>query len=138
MKDLESSGPVYLTNFPVKPGNLVSFVVCAPQSEAGAWVNILNSSTGQHTSVAVPTPVRDNGEPVMLEGDSVEWIVEVVEPSAPNIPAFNPITFRDCRAGKQNGIVDLGNADTVNIIGDSGDLTNVRIVQPHTVTVRRA
>ena len=35
--------------------------------------------------------------------------VEVVEPSAPSIPAFNPITFRDRRAGTQNRIVDLGN-----------------------------
>ena len=138
VKDLESSGPVYLTNFPVKPGDLVSFLVCAPQSESGAWVNILNSSTGQHTSVDVPTPMRDGGEPVTLEGDSVEWIVEVVEPAAPNIPAFNPITFRDCLAGTQDGIADFGNADTVNIIGDNGDLTNVRLWQPHTVIVRRA
>jgi hypothetical protein len=133
------SDPVYVTNFPVKPGDTVSFIVCAPQPDSPAWVNIVNATPGhgQHVSVGVPTPEDANGVPVTLQGDSVEWILEVVEPALPNFPQFDPITFNDCWAGKPNGIVDLGNESEMNIVGASGDLTEVQIVQPHTAIVRR-
>ena len=140
VKGVPSSYPVYLPNFPVKPGDTVSFVVCAPQPGSPAWVNILNASTGWHTAFDVPTPVGSDGELVTLQGDSVEWVVEVVEPAAPNLPQFDPITFNDCWAGHgepASSVVDLTNADGVNIAGPAGDLTAVRIVPPHTATVHR-
>ena len=138
-KSRVQSDPVYVANFPVKPGDTVSFLVCAPQPDSPAWVNIVNATPGhgQHTSVGVPTPEDANGVPVTLQGDSVEWILEVVEPALPNFPQFDAITFNDCWAGKPNGIVDLGNESEVNIVGASGDLTEVQIVQPHTAIVRR-
>jgi hypothetical protein len=140
VKGIDSSGPVFIPNFPVKPGDTVSFLVCAPQPDSPAWVNILNASTGQHTVVEVPTPVSSNGEPVTLQGDSVEWIVEVVEPAPPNLPRFEPITFDECWAGHGQpalSVVDVTNAFEVNIGGAGGDLTQVEIAPPHTATVRR-
>jgi Peptidase A4 family len=140
VKGIESTDPVYLANFPVKPGDTVSFLVCAPRPDSLAWVNILNTSTGQHTTVDVPTPVGNDGVPVTLQGDSAEWAVEVVEPAAPNLPQFDPITFDDCWAGHGEptfSAVGLSSADELNIAGPSGDLTDVQIVPPHTASVRR-
>jgi hypothetical protein len=84
--------------------------------------------------------VGSDGELVALQGDSAEWAVEVVEAAAPNLPQFYPITFNDCWAGHgqpTSEVVDLTNADGLNIAGASGDLTAVRMVPPHTATVRR-
>jgi hypothetical protein len=136
VEGVESSYAVDLPNFPVKPGDTIAFIVCAPQNGSDAWVNILNLSTGQHTSVGVPTPERE-GEPITLQGDSVEWIVEVVKPAAPNLPRFEPATFDECVAGGPHSFVDLLNAFEQNITGPSGDLTEVHIVQPRTAIVRR-
>ena len=135
---IESSSSVTVPNFPVQPGDTVGFIVCAPRPDSPAWVNVLNSSTGYHTAIAVPTPVLDSGVPVTLQGDSVEWIVEFVEPATPYIPPFDPVTFRDCWAGRHwSSVGDLGSAFQMNVMGPGGDVTEVQIVQPHTTTVRR-
>jgi Peptidase A4 family len=123
-------GAATVSNFPVKPGETVSFVVCAPQPGDSASVFIAHASTGQGTSVQVDAP-----EGTTAEGDSAEWIVEKPPEHARVLLQFNPATFNDCWAGRPNHLVDLRDALPVNIMGASENLTDVQIEQPHSVVV---
>jgi hypothetical protein len=122
-------GAVTVSNFPVEPGQTVSFVVCAPQPGDFASVFIANASTGYGTSVGIDAP-----EGTTSEGDSAEWIVEKPD-NAKVLLQFSPVTFNDCWAGKPNHIVDLGSAFETNIVGASGNLTDAKIMQPNSVVV---
>jgi hypothetical protein len=121
---------VTVSNFPVKPGQMVSFVVCAPQPGDSASVFIANASTGMGTSVQVPVPGGDTTS----QGSSAEWIVEG---KGAYLPPFNPITFNDCWAGRPNNSVDLRDAFPVpDPEAGPDNLTDVQIVQPHSVVVQ--
>ncbi len=112
VKGVESDAvaAVNVPNFPVKPGDTVSFLVCAPQPDSPAWVNIVNATPGhgQHTSVGISTPEDANGVPVTLQGDSVEWIVEVVEPALPNFPNSTRSLSTTAGPESQTGSLILG------------------------------
>jgi Peptidase A4 family len=127
-------GSVAIANFPVQPGQTVSFVVCAPQPGDTATIFVANATTGHGTSILIDPPAG-----ITSQGTSAEWIVE-----APNngnfLLQFDPVTFSDCRAGKPDGISDLTNAFEENIVimGGSGNdktLTDVEIGQPNSVAV---
>ena len=65
--------------FAIKPGDTVSVLVCAPQSDHG-YVSMMNSRTSQAISVGVSDP---NGT-AAYDGSSVEWVIEAIDTEMPN------------------------------------------------------
>jgi hypothetical protein len=119
-----------ILNFPVEPGQTVSFLVCAPQTGDVASVFVANASTGYGTSVRIDPPGG-----ITSQGTSAEWIVEMVNGS-PVLLQFNPVTFNDCWSGKQYGNVnDLMGAFRSDITINGKDLTDAKIMQPDSVVV---
>jgi len=120
-----------IPNFPVKPGDTVSVVVCAPQPGDTATVFFANLSTNHGTSIEVHAP-----DGYTLQGDSVEWIVEPVSGvpwllGAPPLLQFNPVAFNSCRAGAPDQFFDLRNAGQMP--PDGSVLANVHIERPSLV-----
>lgn len=120
---------VIVQNFPIKQGDLVSFLVCAQTLEYGQ-VTILNSTTNQMTSVGI------QGRPGMhLDGTSAEWVVEGITEDLPNYFAW---TFSDSIAGSlTGGLLELQpHGLTRDIFGDDGRyVTESHIVSPVTGVV---
>jgi hypothetical protein len=123
---------VQIMNFPVSPGDVITCLVCAPQSNHG-FVSMRNESTNQVVSVGVPAP---NG--VTSAGASAEWIVEGI--SADLIPfdmfplpmVLDAIIFSGASAGTQHHSFDMQPDGVVtNIVGSAGnDLTQTTIASP--------
>jgi hypothetical protein len=115
---------VAVVNFPVKPGDTVSFLVCAPDPESGS-VFMRNATTGMGTSVALTAP-----EGYSVQGATAEWIVEPKGKPA----HFDPMVFTDCRAGSPQALSDHRGAWDLDMYEAKYD---AEIVQPNSVTVNR-
>ena len=63
-------GAIQVTNFPIKPGDYLTVLVCAPQPNQGSCF-MLNKTTNQATSIGITPPGG-----VTNIGASAEWIVE--------------------------------------------------------------
>lgn len=73
--------PVQIQNFKVAPGDLITCMVCAPQTNQGQ-ISMLNETTQIGVSVAVTPPSG-----VILDGTSAEWIIETI---GPDLIPFSP------------------------------------------------
>ncbi len=89
-------------NFAVKPGDLVSVLVCAPEKDHG-YVNMMNHRTNVVTSIGIKDPAKKTP----YDGSSVEWIVEATGTEMPN---FKSVTFKEVSAGTKHHTIDLLNA----------------------------
>jgi hypothetical protein len=87
---------VAVSNFPVKAGDTIFVLVCAPEPERG-YVSFLNVSTGQQTSVGLYSRPG-----IWSQGESAEWIVEMV---SPDLPAFDPLTFNECAVASETSAI---------------------------------
>src|SRR5205085_3077055 len=103
---------VRVTNFSIKPGDLISYIVCAAQQDYGL-IFILNSTTNQSTSIGI-----DARPGILSQGATVEWIVEGVSADLPNFFAW---TFSNAIAGERGNIFDLRpHGITTEITGNGG------------------
>src|SRR5437899_3403709 len=106
--DIHNDPAVNVANFPVTPGDTVSFLVCAPQPDLG-HITMLNRTRGHLTSVDINAPAGTTSL-----GASAEWIVEQVTPVLPN---FRKVTFTSCVAGTENHLFDLTAGGAMDITG---------------------
>jgi hypothetical protein len=120
-------------NFPIKPGDELSVVVCATQSGQG-YVALNNKTTGVSTSVNIAPPTG-----VTSQGATVEWIVEDVSSiwTVGFLPNFSPVTFTNISAGTKDHAINLGTGtDTItNIAGSNGNLTSASVDSATSATV---
>jgi hypothetical protein len=96
-----------IKNFELKPGDVVSVLVCAPETNHG-FVSMLNHRTNFATSVGVKDPTKDP-----YDGSTVEWCVEA--PST-EMPSFGSVTFTNITAGTHSHVIDLSNAGVLNAL----------------------
>jgi hypothetical protein len=115
--DTDAANAVYVSNFQVRAGDTMSFLVCAEQPDFGyAWIS--NFSTGQSTSFGIPAPPQ-----IASLGTTVEWIVE--SPNSRDLPRFSPVTFNSCVGGSlDTHLVDVEHGNVVDIDGSNGKLTD--------------
>jgi hypothetical protein len=125
--------PVRLSNFPLRPGDTISVLVCAPTPDTGQ-ASFVNTTRGDATTVHITTPSGFTSA-----GKSVEW---VVEQASSQLPAFSPIIFTQCLAGTEHHIFDLAKAQPFEIIGHSSTaspygtpITHTTLAQPGNVLV---
>jgi hypothetical protein len=94
-----------IPNFAVKPGDTVSFTVCAPVGAASAYIGAHNVSTGQVTSYSLASPRAG----LTADGFDAEW---KVEGNGDALPEFSTLTFTSCiatdDAHKQYGLDEGG------------------------------
>jgi hypothetical protein len=123
------SPPVAITNFPIKPGDDVTVLVCATQDNQG-FAALLNKTTNVATSVGIPPPTG-----ITENGGVAEWIVEAEVGASSLLPNFGGIEFRNCSAGTKSHTIDLSKAVATSIAGSGSNLTQTAICQPSTVLV---
>jgi hypothetical protein len=109
-----------VANFAIKPGDTVSVLVCAPQSDHG-YVSMMNNRTSQAISVGVSDP---NGT-AAYDGSSVEWVIEAIDTEMPN---FGSVTFTELSAGTQHHAIDLTHAFTANTTSGGSTLATGEIL----------
>ena len=121
---------VQVSNFEIQPGDRVSFLVCAPETNHG-FVSMMNYRTQFATSVGVQAPGTD----ITSVGQRAEWIVEGI---SADLPDFSEVTFTNITAGTQNNQFDLTPGGQItNITGSSSgaDLTTALIASPTVAVV---
>jgi Peptidase A4 family len=96
--DEPQDAAITIENFPVRPGDWISVLVCAPEPDQGHIV-LGNSSQGQ---MAVINLTADPG--ISVHGSSAEWIVEGISDA---LPYFHEFVFMDCIGGTQAHVFDL-------------------------------
>ncbi|HUA35824.1 MAG TPA: G1 family glutamic endopeptidase [Candidatus Binataceae bacterium] len=109
-----------IDNLAIQPGDVVSVLVCAPESDHG-FVSMMNQSTNVAISVGVADPSGTNP----YDGTSVEWIVESIESEEPN---FGSVTFQSISAGTQHHTIDLSKAFTVSTVSSGKTLAKGEII----------
>jgi Peptidase A4 family len=128
---------VQITNFPVAPGNVITCLVCAPQSDHG-FVSMMNERTQQAVSVGLTPPPG-----ITSIGASAEWIVEGISDDLipfdlfPLPIALDAIIFGGASAGTKNHSFDMQpKGFTTNIVGNGGAaLTQALIGSPSAAIV---
>jgi Peptidase A4 family len=134
----------WVKNFPVVPGDTVSFLVCAPQPDSG-FVSMLNVSKrlGASVDVSAPSCTTSDGSQISItsSGHSAEWIVETF---SEHLPIFAPVTFTGCGAGSAHELfqltphgitVDRKELGNINIDAPGPPFTRTTIVPPTTAVV---
>jgi hypothetical protein len=126
------NGAVQITNFPVAPGDIITCLVCAPQTNHG-FVSMKNERTNQAVSVGVNPPSG-----ITSAGATAEWIVEGI--SADLIPwdefplpiVLDIFNFSGATAGTKNHSFDMQPKGILtNITGNGGKaLTQTIIASP--------
>jgi hypothetical protein len=112
--------PIRVTNFPIKPGDYITVLVCAPQPNQG-FCSLLNKTTNQATSIGITPPASTTSI-----GATAEWIVEGISSI---LPVFSPVVFTNCSAGTKNHSFNLAGGTITEIKGSDGtDLTTATIV----------
>jgi hypothetical protein len=128
---------VHITNFPVAPGDVITCLVCAPQSDHG-FVSMMNERTQQAVSVGLTPPPG-----ITSIGASAEWIVEGISDDLipfdmfPLPIALDAIIFGGASAGTKNHSFDMQpKVFTTNIVGNGGAaLTQAFIGSPSAAIV---
>jgi hypothetical protein len=108
-------------NLSIEPGDTVSVVVCAPESDHG-FVSMMN----QRTNVAISVGVSDPSGTTPYDGSTVEWIVEAIPTEMPN---FGSVIFTQITAGTQNNTINLKDAFTVNTVSGSATLATGKMLE---------
>ena len=109
-----------VANFPIQPGDTVSVLVCAPETDHG-YVSMMNHRTNLAISVGVSDP---NGTS-SYDGSSVEWVIEAINTEMPN---FGTVTFTQITAGTQNHAIDLSHAFTANTVSGGDTLATGKVL----------
>lgn len=115
------NGAVQITNFTVAPGDTITCLVCAPQTNHG-FVSIMNERTQQAMSIGVNPPAN-----TLSVGASAEWIVEGISQDLipwdmfPLPVVFDAITFGGASAGTKSHSFNMQpKGFTTNISGNGG------------------
>ena len=129
---------VRVSNFPIQPGDTVSFLVIAEGPGSGTAF-MRNSRTGLGTSVWIQVPAD-----IVSEGMTAEWAVEGV---SEYLPAFSPVTFTNCWGASL--IEDASeyftlqpDGETTEMVGipagktQPGDLTDTSIVSATSAQIK--
>lgn len=109
-----------VANLPIEPGDTVSILVCAPESDHG-YVSMMN----HRTSLAISIGVSDPDGTAPYDGSSVEWVIEAINTEMPN---FGSITFMQITAGTQNNTINLSHAFTANTVSGGHTLATGKIL----------
>jgi Peptidase A4 family len=107
-------------NLAVEAGDVVSVLVCAPESDHG-YVSMMN----HRTNIAISVGVSDPQGTTPYDGSSVEWIVEAIETEMPN---FGSVAFTQVTAGTQHHTINLSHAFTVNTVSGGTTLATGKVL----------
>jgi hypothetical protein len=88
-----------VANFPVAPGDTVSFLVCAREPNVG-YVSMSNVSRGLHTSL----PVIPSHDDLALVRPEAVW---AVEPRTAELPVYDWMQFDSCVCCTQDELYEL-------------------------------
>lgn len=119
---------VRVTNFPVRAGDHVFFVVCATEPDFGL-VSMLNYTRGVASTVGIPA--RPD---ITSQGACVEWVVEGI---SADLPYFFPVLFNSCSGTTGTSFFEAEpHGSPTNIVGASGnELTRAYIGSSNQVLV---
>lgn len=113
-------GAIRVTNFPIKPGDYLTVLVCANQPNHG-FCSMLNKTTNQATSIGITPPGG-----VTSIGATAEWIVEGISSI---LPVFSTVVFANCSAGTKNHSFNMHGGIVTEITGAGGaNLTTAGIL----------
>ena len=102
---------IKVMNFPIKPGDYITVLVCANQPNHG-FCSMLNKTTNQATSIGITPPAG-----VTSIGATAEWIVEGISSI---LPVFSTVVFTNCSAGTKNHAFNMNNGIVTEITGTGG------------------
>lgn len=120
--------PIQVTNFPIKSGDYLTVLVCAPQPNHG-YCSMLNKTTNQATSIGITPPGG-----VTNIGASAEWIVEGISSV---LPVFSTVVFQNCSAGTKDHAFNAVGGTVTEITGSGGsNLTSASILSTDKVVVK--
>lgn len=120
--------PIRVNNFPIKPGDYLTVLVCAPQPNHG-FCSMLNKTTNQATSIGITPPSN-----VTSIGASAEWIVEGISSI---LPVFSTVVFQNCSAGTKDHAFNAVGGIITEITGSGGaNLTSAAILSNDKVVVK--
>ena len=127
---------VQIVNFPVAPGDTITCLVCAPQSDHG-FVSMMNERTQQAVSVGVTPPPG-----VTSVGASAEWIVEGISQDLipfdmfPLPAVLDAIVFGGAVAGTKSHSFNMQpKGFTTNIVGTGGKALTQTIIASPTASI---
>ena len=111
---------IKVMNFPIKPGDYITVLVCANQPNHG-FCSMLNKTTNQATSIGITPPAG-----VTSIGATAEWIVEGISSI---LPVFSTVVFTNCSAGTKNHAFNMNGGTITEIKGSGGvDLTTASVL----------
>jgi hypothetical protein len=120
--------PITVTNFPIKVGDHVTMLVCAPQTNHG-FCSMLNKTTNVTTSIGITPPAN-----VTSIGATAEWIVEGISSI---LPDFSPVVFSNAAAGTKDHAFNMAGGIIVEITGTGGaNLTSASILSPTSAQIK--
>jgi hypothetical protein len=112
--------PIQVTNFPIKPGDYITVLVCANQPNHG-FCSMMNKTTNVVTSSGIEPPSG-----LTSLGATAEWIVEGISSI---LPVFSTIVFTNGSAGTKNHSFNMKNGVITEITGAGGaNLTTASIL----------
>jgi hypothetical protein len=119
---------IKITNFPIKPGDYITVLVCAPQPDHG-FCSMLNKTTNQATSIGINNPANTTSI-----GATAEWIVEGISSI---LPVFSTVVFSNVSAGTKDHAFNASGFIITEITGAGGsDLTSAAVTSPTSVLVK--
>ena len=110
---------IQVTNFPIKAGDYLTVLVCAPEPDHG-FCSMLNKTTNQATSIGI-SPASG----VTNIGASAEWIVEGISSV---LPVFSTVVFQNCSAGTKDHAFNAEGGTITEITGTGGNLTAAAVL----------
>jgi len=116
------AGEIAFANFTLNPGDLVNFLVCAPNDNTHGFVSVLNEGSRQTTNTGVTAPGTST-----LAGTTAEWITE--DPSDSNnqpypMPDYGAAFFYDALSGSATQERNINDAVLVNMVSGGSTLSS--------------
>jgi hypothetical protein len=121
--------PIQVNNFPIKAGDYLTVLVCAPSPTHG-FCSMLNKTTNQATSIGITNPAG-----VSSAGATAEWIVEGISSI---FPVFSTMVFHNCSGGtKDHSFATQGAIITeIESTVDGSNLTAASVPSDNSVMVK--
>jgi hypothetical protein len=106
-----------INNFPVKPGDVISLLICATSSTT-AWISVANLTAKQYTNFDITAPAGTT-----LVGNCAEAVIE--RPSINNklaqLPRYGEVYFDEVTAYLKGGVhFDIGTGTPLSMVADDG------------------
>ena len=121
-------GAIRINNFPVKPGDYLTVLVCAYTPTHGVC-SMMNKTTNQVTTIGIQNP-----DGVTSIGATAEWIVEGISDI---LPVFSTMVFSNCSAGTKNHTLNTQGSTITEITGNDGsNLTYASVLSNSSVMVK--